>query len=45
VPNMTTAIATDSDTAIASQQAISAEMGTIASDYERAGVEETGKEV
>jgi hypothetical protein len=41
VPNTTAAIATDSDTAIASQQAISAEMATIASDYLRAGVEET----
>jgi hypothetical protein len=39
VPNTTAA--TDSDTAIASQQAISAQMATIASDYLRAGVEET----
>jgi alkylhydroperoxidase/carboxymuconolactone decarboxylase family protein YurZ len=33
VPNTTTGIATDSDSAIASQQEISAEMATIASDY------------
>jgi Coenzyme A transferase len=41
VPNTTTANATDSDSAIASQQKISVEMATIASGYERAGVEET----
>jgi hypothetical protein len=38
VPNTTTVIAIDSDSAIGSEQAISAKMATIASDYERSGV-------
>ena len=32
---------TDSDSAIADQQAVSAEIAAIAAEYERAGVEET----